>query len=120
VDYDTPDGSAIRDFVHVMDIAEGHVSAVNFLASDKSKNRGDAWTFNLGTGRGCSVIELIRVVEKIGRRPISTRSVERRKGDVAISVADPSLSAALLGWRARRSLDEACADALRGYDHRSK
>ncbi len=117
-DYDTPDGSAIRDFVHVMDIAEGHVSAVNFLTNNQSKNRGDAWTFNLGTGRGCSVIELIRIVEKVGRRSISTRFAGRRKGDVPISVADPSLSAALLGWRARRSLDEACADALRSNDQR--
>jgi UDP-glucose 4-epimerase len=119
-DYETPDGSAIRDFIHVMDIAEAHVSAVNFLATEKSRGRGDAWIFNLGTGRGCSVIELIRIVEKVGRRPISTRSAGRRKGDIAISVADPSLSEALLGWRARRSLDEACADALRGNDRRSK
>jgi UDP-glucose 4-epimerase len=117
-DYDTPDGSAIRDFVHVMDIAEGHVSALNFLANDKSRRRGDAWIFNLGTGRGCSVFELIRIVEKVGRRAISIRLAGRRKGDIAISVADPSLSAALLGWRARRSLDEACADALRGNSRR--
>ena len=119
-DYDTPDGSAIRDFVHVMDIAEGHVSALNFLANDKSRSRGDAWIFNLGTGRGCSVFELIRIVEKVGRRAISVRLAGRRKGDIAISVADPSLSAALLGWRARRSLDEACADALRGNSRRWK
>ncbi len=119
-DYDTPDGSAIRDFVHVMDIAEGHVSALNFLANDKSRSCGDAWIFNLGTGRGCSVFELIRIVEKVGRRAISVRLAGRRKGDIAISVADPSLSAALLGWRARRSLDEACADALRGNSRRWK
>lgn len=117
-DYATPDGSAIRDFVHVMDVAEAHVSALNFLASEKS--RGDAWIFNLGTGRGCSVIELIRTIEKVGRRPIPIRSVGRRQGDIAISVADPSLGEALLGWRARRSLEEACADALRGNYRRYK
>lgn len=119
-DYETPDGSAIRDYVHVMDIAEAHVSAVNFLASDKSRNRGDAWIFNLGTGQGCSVIELIRKIEKVSRRPIITRATGRRKGDIAISVADPSLSEALLGWRARRSLEEACADVLRPDDWRCK
>ena len=117
-DYATPDGSAIRDFVHVMDVAEAHVSALNFIANEKS--RGDAWIFNLGTGRGCSVIELIRIIEKVGRRPISIRSVGRRQGDIAISVADPSLGEALLGWRARRSLEEACADALRGNYGRYK
>jgi UDP-glucose 4-epimerase len=111
--YDTPDGSAIRDFIHVMDVADGHVSAVDFLGSDAGMNHTDAWTFNLGTGQGCSVVELIRKVEKVSRQPIASRAAERRQGDVAISVADPSLSAAVLGWRARRSLEEACADALR-------
>lgn len=115
VDYDTPDRSAIRDFVHVMDIAEGCLAAVTLLAR-AGTNDDNACTFNLGTGRGISVLHLIRVVEKVGARPILRRQNARRAGDISVSVADPTLCATTLKWEARRSLEEACADALRSFE----
>ena len=113
MDYDTPDGTAIRDFIHVMDIADGHVSALNFLATEASTSEADAWTFNLGTGKGCSVLGLIAAMEKVSGRPIFQHAAARRHGDIAVSVADSARAATTLGWCARRSLEEACADALR-------
>ena len=112
-DYDTPDGSAVRDFIHVMDVAEGHTAALNYLASAPGKQGTEAVSFNLGTGRGTSVLELLSAVEKAAGTTIERHKSDRRAGDVAISLADPARSAALLGWGARRSLDEACADAMR-------
>ena len=118
-DYETPDGSAIRDFIHVMDIADGHAAAVEFLAGDSSAGHADAWTFNLSTGKGCSVLELIAKMEKVGGRAVSARASTRRSGDIAISVGDSSRAATVLGWRARRTLEDACRDSLRWLDNAS-
>jgi UDP-glucose 4-epimerase len=112
-DYETPDGSAIRDFIHVMDVAEGHVSALDFLTAPSTPQRQETWTFNLGTGRGCSVIELIETMEAVGGRSIRGRAEPRRQGDIAVSVADIARSTAVLGWQARRSLRDACIDSLK-------
>ena len=107
-DYPTPDGTGVRDYIHVMDLAQGHVAALAHLF------QGDAsFTVNLGTGRGYSVLDVIRAYEQASARPIPYEIVARRAGDIAACYADPSLAASLLGWRAQRGLDDMCADSWR-------
>lgn len=107
-DYPTPDGSGVRDFIHVMDLARGHVAALQALMG-----RGDSFTVNLGTGRGHSVLEVVAAFERASGRPVPFRIAPRRPGDVAQCWADPSLARRLLGWQARHTLDEMCADTWR-------
>ncbi len=107
-DYPTPDGTGVRDYVHVMDLAEGHVAALRRLEAGPG-----CLTLNLGTGRGYSVLEVIASASRACGRPLPYSVVGRRPGDVAEVVADPGLAAEVLGWRARRSLDEMCADHWR-------
>jgi UDP-glucose 4-epimerase len=107
-DYPTPDGTGIRDYVHVMDLAEGHVAALRALES-----RAGLITVNLGTGQGYSVMEVIAAAGRAAGRDLPYRVTERRPGDVAQLVADPSQAAEVLGWRAERGLDEMCADSWR-------
>lgn len=97
-DYPTPDGTAIRDYVHVQDLAEAHLRALEHLEAG-----GNSMALNLGTGHGHSVREVIRAVEAISGRPVPYREAARRPGDPPSLVADPSLAAELLGWRARIS-----------------
>lgn len=119
-DYDTPDGTGVRDYIHVCDLAEGHVAALRHLMAPQ----GCSFTANLGTGRGYSVLELVRAFEKASGRAIPYDIVARRPGDVAACYADPSHARALLGWQALRDLDAMCADSWRwqqsnpnGYGH---
>lgn len=107
-DYPTPDGTGVRDYIHVQDLAVGHVAALQALLA-----RPESFTLNLGTGRGHSVLEVVRAFEKASGRKIPYQLVERRPGDVARYFADPSAAKQLLGWEARRSLDDMCADAWR-------
>ena len=107
-DYPTPDGTGVRDYIHVMDLAEGHVAALEYL-----RRESGLLTVNLGTGRGCSVLEMIKAFERASGRPVPYTIVERRPGDVAACYADPSLADKLLGWRATRGIDEMCRDAWR-------
>jgi UDP-glucose 4-epimerase len=107
-DWATPDGTGIRDYLHVMDLAEAHVAAVRFLAAAPG-----ATTFNLGAGRGWSVLEVVEAFERACGRRIARTFVPRRAGDVACYYADPSRASALLAWQARRGLDAICADAWR-------
>lgn len=107
-DYDTPDGTGVRDYIHVMDLARAHVDAIDFLVE---KDR--SITVNLGTGRGYSVLEAIRAFERASGRPIPYELAPRRPGDVAACYADPSLAQQLLGWRAELDLDRMCEDAWR-------
>jgi UDP-glucose 4-epimerase len=107
-DYDTPDGTGVRDYIHVMDLAEGHVAALRYLI-----DRQQGITANLGTGRGYSVLELVRAFEKASGRPVPYQIAPRRPGDIDASYADPSLAHERLGWRATRDLDAMCADAWR-------
>ena len=107
-DYDTPDGTGVRDYIHVMDLAEGHVAALRYLI-----DRQQGITANLGTGRGHSVLELVRAFEKASGRPVPYQIAPRRPGDIDASYADPSLAHERLGWRATRDLDAMCADAWR-------
>lgn len=107
-DYGTRDGTGIRDFVHVMDLARGHVAALEFL---ERKRR--SITVNLGTGRGYSVLEAVKAFERASGRTIPTEIVARRPGDVAACYADASLAATQLGWQSRLDLDAMCRDAWR-------
>ena len=107
-DYDTPDGTGVRDYIHVLDLAEGHVAALRYLLDQR---RGI--TANLGTGRGYSVLELVHAFEKASGRRVPYDIVERRHGDVDASYADPGVAHRLLGWHATRDLDAMCADSWR-------
>jgi UDP-glucose 4-epimerase len=106
-DYDTRDGTGIRDFIHVVDLASGHLSVLKHL-----KQPG-VLTLNLGTGNGSSVLEVIRAFEAVSGRPVPYEIGERRAGDVAICYADPTLAGELLGWKSARSLAQMCADHWR-------
>ncbi|RCV49898.1 UDP-glucose 4-epimerase GalE [Marinitenerispora sediminis] len=107
-DYDTPDGTGVRDYLHVVDLARGHLAAIEHL-DDAPGCRA----YNLGSGSGTSVLEAVAAFERASGRPIPYRVVERRPGDVAVCYADPALANRELGWRAERTIDEACADAWR-------
>jgi UDP-glucose 4-epimerase len=107
-DYDTPDGTGVRDYIHVSDLAEGHVAALRYLFdADRSL------TVNLGTGQGYSVLDVVRAYAKASGRDIPYVVAPRRPGDVATCYADASRAAQLLGWRARLDLDRMCADSWR-------
>jgi UDP-glucose 4-epimerase len=108
-DYDTVDGTGVRDYIHVEDLAAGHLAALEWIAAhDRSLS-----TWNLGTGRGTSVLELVAAFERASGRAIPYRIVGRRPGDVAASYADPSRAQAELGWVAQRSVEQMCADTWR-------
>ena len=107
-DYPTPDGTGVRDYIHVMDLAEGHIAALDYL----SRTNG-LLTVNLGTGCGYSVLEMIRAFENASGRAVPFKIVPRREGDVAACYADPALAKALFGWQAKRGIDEMCRDAWR-------
>lgn len=107
-DYDTPDGTGVRDYIHVLDLAEGHVAALRYLM-----NRHQSVTVNLGTGTGYSVLEVIKAFERASDRPVPYKIVDRRPGDVAACYADPALAEQALGWKAQRGLDQMCEDAWR-------
>jgi UDP-glucose 4-epimerase len=107
-DYETPDGTGVRDYLHVVDLAEGHAAALRHLLGGAG-----SLTVNLGTGRGSSVLELVHAFERASGRRVPYEIVARRPGDVAACYADPSLAAELIGWRARRDLDAMCADTWR-------
>jgi UDP-glucose 4-epimerase len=107
-DYPTPDGTGVRDYIHVMDLAEGHVAALDVLLKS-----GGLLTVNLGTGCGYSVLDMVRAFEKASGRPVPYAVVPRRPGDVAACYADPALAEKLLGWKAKRGIDEMCIDAWR-------
>jgi UDP-glucose 4-epimerase len=105
-DYDTPDGTALRDYIHVEDLAAGHLAALNRLgATDQTVS-----TWNLGTGQPSSVLEVLHAFERACGHELPYEVVERRAGDIAASYADPSRAEAELGWRATRTIDDMCAD----------
>ncbi|HIU85166.1 MAG TPA: UDP-glucose 4-epimerase GalE [Candidatus Aphodousia gallistercoris] len=107
-DYDTPDGTGVRDYIHVMDLADGHVRAAQYSQT----HRG--WiAINLGTGVGYSVLDIIHAYEKACGHPIAYRITERRPGDVASNWANPQRAFELLGWKARYTLEDMCRDSWR-------
>lgn len=107
-DYATPDGTGVRDYIHVVDLALGHLAALNAL-----KRRPGMLTVNLGTGRGYSVLEVVRAFERASGRTVPYRVAPRRPGDVAQCYADPSLALSMLGWQAQRGIEEMCRDVWR-------
>ena len=107
-DYPTPDGTGVRDYIHVVDLALGHIKALEAL-----RRKIGLQVYNLGTGRGYSVLEVLDSFEKASGREIPRRIEPRRPGDVATTYADPSKAIAELGWQAERDLDEMCSDAWR-------
>ncbi len=107
-DYPTPDGTGVRDYIHVVDLARGHVAALNKLL-----DLGGVQTWNLGTGRGVSVLDMVRGFEAASGKPVPYQIVARRAGDVAQCWADPARAARELGWQAEYDLPRMCADSWR-------
>jgi UDP-glucose 4-epimerase len=105
-DWPTVDGTGVRDYIHVMDLAEGHKAALEVLLAEPPQ----LLSLNLGSGRGHSVLEVVRAFEAASGRSVPYEQVGRRPGDAAITVADASLAAERLGWRTRRSLEDICRD----------
>ncbi len=118
-DYPTPDGTGVRDYIHVVDLAQGHLKALERL-----ERHAECSAVNLGTGTGYSVLDMVWAFEKASGKSVPFKIAERRAGDVASCYADPGQALVLLGWRAERSLDKMCEDAWRwqnmnpnGYTH---
>lgn len=107
-DYDTPDGTGVRDYLHVVDLAVGHLKAL-----DKVAEKTGCVAYNLGTGRGYSVLEMIKAFEKASGKPIPYQVTPRRPGDIACCYADPAFAEGELGWKAEKGLDEMMADSWR-------
>ncbi|CRZ35729.1 UDP-glucose 4-epimerase [Herbinix hemicellulosilytica] len=105
-DYDTPDGTGVRDYIHVVDLAIGHIKAI-----EKLKENPGLVTYNLGTGRGYSVLEVIHNYEKACNKKLPYVITDRRPGDIAVSYADPSKANKELGWKAVRDIEQMCRDS---------
>jgi UDP-glucose 4-epimerase len=121
-DYPTQDGTGIRDYIHVVDLAQGHIKALQYLMR-QADEASVCEAFNLGTGTGYSVLDMVNTFKKISGRDVPYKITPRRPGDVAACYADPSLSRQKLGWEAQKNLDEMLTDAWRwqknnpnGYD----
>lgn len=107
-DYDTVDGTGVRDYIHVMDLADGHVKAL-----DKMRTFSEVMTINLGTGKGYSVLEVLKAFEAACGKKVPYTIAPRRAGDIATCFADPTYAKAVLGWEAQRGIDEMCKDSWR-------
>ena len=105
-DYDTPDGTGIRDYIHVVDLARGHVAALGHMKSGGGLN-----VYNLGSGKGVSVLELVRAFEKASGKPVTYQVVDRRTGDLPISYADVTKARRELGWQVEKTIEDACRDS---------
>jgi UDP-glucose 4-epimerase len=110
-DYATSDGTGVRDYIHVCDLADGHVAALRYLQA-----HAGLLTLNLGTGRPVSVLEMVSAFERASGHPVPYQIVPRRPGDVAQCWADPALAERMLGWKARHGVDRMCQDAWRWQD----
>ena len=107
-DWPTPDGTGVRDYIHVLDLAEGHAAALDAL---KRAEPGTVMTVNLGTGHGYSVLDLVDAFERVNGVTVPRQFAPRRPGDIATCYADPSLAARVFGWKARRGIEDMCRDA---------
>lgn len=114
-DYDTPDGSCIRDYINVVDLAKAHVVAVDRMTGSRMKDRYEI--FNIGTGRGVSTLEVVRSFEKVNHLKLNYKIVGRRAGDIEAVWADPSFANEELGWKAEKSLDETLQSAWNWQKH---
>jgi UDP-glucose 4-epimerase len=117
-DYPTKDGTGVRDYIHIMDLAEGHVAALKYVESHDKESKtektgfGKLSVFNLGTGRGYSVLEMIEAMKKASGKDLPYEFAPRRGGDIAVCYADPAVAKAELSWEATRGLDEMCTGKL--------
>jgi len=107
-DYDTHDGTGVRDYIHVVDLAKGHVAAVKYATANLGCD-----VFNLGTGTGYSVLDMVKAFEEANGVPVPYKIVDRRPGDLATCYADPAKSAEKLGWKAEKTLVDMCRDTWR-------
>ncbi|MCF2134711.1 MULTISPECIES: UDP-glucose 4-epimerase GalE [Burkholderiaceae] len=107
-DYDTPDGTGVRDYIHVVDLARGHLAALDTLFAQSR-----SFTVNLGTGKGYSVLDVVRAFEQVSGRKVPYEIVARRPGDVASCYADPTAAERVIGWRAEHGIERMCADHWR-------
>ena len=114
-DYDTPDGTGVRDYIHVVDLAKGHVKALKKLVGDHG-----VYTYNLGTGHGYSVLDIVKAYEKANNVTINYEIKPRRAGDIATCYADPAKAREELGWVAEKSLEDMCKDAYNFIIHNKK
>jgi UDP-glucose-4-epimerase GalE len=110
-DYSTPDGTCIRDYIHVSDLADAHVRALQYLETQSNEPDSSALAINLGTGRGYSILEIVKAAEAATGRPIRLKMAPRRPGDPPILVADPAKALRLLGWTAKRNLADIVSTA---------
>ena len=115
-DYPTPDGTGIRDYIHVVDLVKGHINAIATLESDRFQ-QGGCKAYNLGTGQGYSVMNIINAFEKVIGRPINYKIAPRRAGDLAECFANPELALRELNWRAEKGLDDMIADTWNWQNH---
>ena len=111
-DYDTPDGTGVRDYIHITDLVKGHIASIHF-----AKNNSGVEIFNLGTGRGYSVAEVVDVFETTTGQCIKYQIKERRAGDIASCYADPAKARTKLRWKAERTLQQMCRDSWRSQKH---
>ena len=107
-DYDTHDGTGVRDYIHVVDLAKGHIKALKAM-----ETKSQSLIVNLGTGKGYSVLDIVKEFEIVSERTILYEIVARREGDIAVNYADPSLAAKKLNWKAEYELKKMCQDAWR-------
>ena len=114
-DYDTPDGTCLRDYIHVVDLAEGHLKAVEF-----SKNHQGIDVFNLGTGKPYSVLDIVNTFQEVNQVPVKYTIGPRRAGDLPICYADASKAKAVLGWEAKKTLADMCRDSWNWQKHNPK
>ena len=106
-DYNTPDGTGVRDYIHVVDLAKGHIKALEKLEKEKE----GLYIYNLGTGNGVSVLDMVKGFEKVTGKKVSYKIAPRRQGDIAICYADPTKAKEELGWVAEKNLDDMCRDS---------
>ena len=106
-DYDTEDGTGVRDYIHIMDLAKAHINGLKKLENDKKGMH----IYNLGTGKGVSVLEMINTFEKVNNVKINYKITERRPGDIAVCYADPTKAFKELNWKAIYNLEDMCRDA---------
>ena len=111
-DYDTPDGTGVRDYIHVVDLARGHVAAIDYMQKHRGEN-----VFNLGTGTGYSVLDMVKTFERVNGVPIPYEIAPRRAGDLATVYSSPDKSAELLGWKAEYNLEDMCRDTWNWQSH---
>lgn len=107
-DYPTPDGTGVRDYIHVVDLSLGHLKALEWVVKEKGVD-----AFNLGTGKGYSVLEVVKSFEKASGRPVNYKVTDRRPGDIAMCYANPAKAKDILGWEAKKGIDEMCLDSWR-------